>query len=280
MDLDDLYDDDLYDDDRCDENLEDDNKKELYIETSGFTKQTQSLSDIRNEKRDSSQLEFEGKRVDREKNLLIAKKYMVESIYRSANIEGIGMTFPETQMICDGMSIAGYSIDDINAVNDLKNAWKWVFSNIDKEINVNFLCELNRKAGKFTVINAGSIRNYYDEPIRVPLFDGKNYYPPLPPNREKIEEKMKNIMKDNSLDSALELFCFTCKSQFFNDGNKRTATLLTNAFMIQNGLGILSIPVDKKLEFYNALTMYYSDESYKFALKKFLKDNCLTGYNE
>ena len=32
--------------------------------------------------------------MDKQKNILLAKKYMVESIYRSANIEGIGMTFP------------------------------------------------------------------------------------------------------------------------------------------------------------------------------------------
>ena len=37
--------------------------------------------------------------MDRNHNILLAKKYMVESIYRSANIEGIAMTFPETQAI-------------------------------------------------------------------------------------------------------------------------------------------------------------------------------------
>ncbi len=41
--------------------------------------------------------------MDKEKNILLAKKYMVESIYRSANIEGVGVTFPETQTICDGI---------------------------------------------------------------------------------------------------------------------------------------------------------------------------------
>lgn len=50
---------------------------------------------------------------------------MVESIYRSANIEGIAMTFPETQAICDGMSVAGHSVDDVDAVSDLNRAWKW-----------------------------------------------------------------------------------------------------------------------------------------------------------
>ena len=72
--------------------------------------------------------------MDKAKNILLAKKYMVESIYRSANVEGIGVTFPETQAICDGMSVSGHTVDDINAVNDLKKAWQWLFDNIDAEI--------------------------------------------------------------------------------------------------------------------------------------------------
>ena len=199
--------------------------------------------------------------MNKERNILLAKKYMVESIYRSANIEGIDMTFPETQTICDGMSVAGHTLDEINAVNDLKNAWRWIFQNIDNEIDIEALCQLNRISGKYTVINAGSIRDMYDEPIRVPLYDGKNYYPPLPPSKKELDKEIKQIIDNKTLNSALNLFCFICKKQIFNDGNKRTATLIANMYMIQNGFGILSIPVDKKLDFYNALTKFYDNDN-------------------
>lgn len=215
--------------------------------------------------------------MDKGRNVLLAKKYMVESIYRSANIEGIGVTFPETQTICDGMSIAGHSVDDINAVTDLKNAWKWLFNHIDDEINIEALCQLNRLAGKYTVINAGSIRDMYDEPIRVPLFDGKDYYPELPPQKTEVDKIIKRLAENKTIDGALEIFCYVCKTQLFNDGNKRTATLFTNMFMIQNGLGIFSIPVNKKLEFYDALTHYYDKDTNKEKLKSFLNEYCLTG---
>lgn len=215
--------------------------------------------------------------MDQGRNVLLAKKYMVESIYRSANIEGIGVTFPETQTICDGMSIAGHSVDDINAVTDLKNAWKWLFNHIDDEIDIDSLCQLNRLAGKYTVINAGSIRDMYDEPIRVPLYDGKDYYPELPPPKTKIDANIKQLATNKTVEGALDLFCYVCKAQLFNDGNKRTATLFANMFMIQNGLGIFSIPVSKKLEFYDALTHYYDNDNNKSLLKEFLSENCLTG---
>ena len=207
---------------------------------------------------------------------MLAKRYMVESIYRSANIEGIGMTFPETQTICDGMSISGYTVDEINAVNDLKNAWRWIFQNIDSEINVNTLCQLNRIVGKFTVINSVCLRSAYGEPIRVPLYNGKNYYPPLQKEAD-ITKNIGNIIKHNNTNAALELFCYVCKGQFFNDGNKRTATLFANMYMMQNGLGILSIPVEKKLDFYNVLTGYYEDDKKKCDLISFLLEYCITG---
>lgn len=189
--------------------------------------------------------------IERQRNILLAKKYMVESIYRSANIEGIGMTFPETQTICDGMSISGHTIDEINAINDLKNAWKWLFQNIDNNINIDCLCALNRNTGN---------------------------YPLLPKSEEEINKDIENIIKNKDFNAAFELFCYVCKGQFFNDGNKRTATLITNMYMIQNGFGIFSIPVDKKLDFYNNLTLFYSDDAYKEQLINFLKESCITGY--
>jgi Fic family protein len=214
--------------------------------------------------------------MEKQKNVMFAKKYMVESIYRSANIEGVGVTFPETQTICDGMSISGHSVDDINVVNDLKRAWQWIFQNIDEPISYETVCNLNRVCGRYSVINAGIIRDMYDEPIRVTISAGKYYYPEIPV-KENMIKNISTYQGKKDIDAALDLFCYICKLQAFNDGNKRTATLVTNMFMIQNGLGILSIPVEKKLDFYNALTSYYEDDSLKEELVSFLRENCLTG---
>ena len=95
-----------------------------------------------------------------------------------------------------------------------------------------------------------------------------------------INDLILNTMVHKTLGDALELFCIVCKMQLFNDGNKITATLITNMFMMQNGLGILSIPVDKKLDFYDALTHYYENEDNKDSLKEFLSGSCLTGITQ
>ena len=204
---------------------------------------------------------------------------MVESIYRSANIEGIGVTFPETQTICDGMGVANHTIDEIDAVCDLKRAWQWIFSNIDAETNLETLKNLNRIVGRNTVTNAGSIRTMFDEPIRVVVRD-KDYYPPLPPSDAVIESELSKITEKPDLSHAMALFSYVAKGQFFLDGNKRTATLMANHFMIKNGLGIFSIPLDRKLDFYNALTSYYMSEGEKENLVRFLSENCVTRESE
>lgn len=66
-------------------------------------------------------------------------------------------------MICEGMSVSGHSIDDINAVNDLKHAWEWMFQHIDDKIGVDILRKLNQLLGKYTVINARILRSMFDE---------------------------------------------------------------------------------------------------------------------
>ncbi len=49
-------------------------------------------------------------------NILWAKRNVVDYIWKSANLEGIAVTFPETQTICEGISVQGKNIDDINSI--------------------------------------------------------------------------------------------------------------------------------------------------------------------
>lgn len=222
---------------------------------------------------------YDGKelpRMDAQRNLMLAKKYMVESVFRAANVEGIGVTFPETQAICDGMSVGGYKIEEVEAVVDLKHAWQWCFTNHQAQISLDTLQTINRIAGKMTVINAGSLRDQCDAPVYVTLRYGERYAPPLSQVDAISQDLVSLLASEDALDNALELFCYVAKGQFFNDGNKRTATVVTNLYMIQNGLGIFSIPPEKKLEFYNFLTDFYGDDVCKEDLKDFLHRYCLT----
>lgn len=71
----------------------------------------------------------------REQNVFLAKKTFVELVYNAAYIEGCNVTFPQTQTIIDGAVVNGVTIDDIQTVLNLFDAWKYC---IEKHVNNNF----------------------------------------------------------------------------------------------------------------------------------------------
>ena len=46
----------------------------------------------------------------REQNIFIAKRNIVDYIWKSANLEGIAVTYPETQAIYDGGIVNGLTV--------------------------------------------------------------------------------------------------------------------------------------------------------------------------
>lgn len=47
-------------------------------------------------------------------------------------------------------------------------------------------------------------------------------------------------------EQAINVMLWVMQRQMFIDGNKRTAMLIANKLMIENGCGIISIPIEKQ----------------------------------
>ncbi len=204
-------------------------------------------------------------------NIFLAKRNIVDYIWKSANLEGIGVTYPDTQAIYNGMAVSGYTIEDINAVNDLKNAWHFLLEHINDELDVKFIKKVHMLLGKFTIINAGMIRC---EEVRI---GGTEWIPKLP-DEEKVYGEMIKILdsKISSLEKAFDITLYLMRQQLFYDGNKRIAMLIGNKIMIENGQGIISVKQKDIKEFYKLLISYYESND-KLQLKQFLYDNCVDG---
>ncbi len=56
----------------------------------------------------------------REQNVFIAKRNIVDYIWKSANLEGIDVAYPETQAIYDGRVVNGLTVDKIIAIRKFK----------------------------------------------------------------------------------------------------------------------------------------------------------------
>ena len=80
----------------------------------------------------------------REQNMFVAKRNIVDYIWKSANLEGICVTYPETQAIYDGGVVNGLTVDKIIAINNLKYAWQFILENESTDYDIKALCHLNK----------------------------------------------------------------------------------------------------------------------------------------
>ncbi len=205
----------------------------------------------------------------REDNIFYAKRNLVDSIWKEARIEGIGITFPQTQEIVEGRSVAGLSIDDVMVVNNLKHAWQYVFETLDEPLTLEWVRGLNLKIGEGGVVRyAGDLRT------GTVTMGGTAWIPPMPDAR-KLAAAIDGLAQiEDATDRALSALALISRAQMFNDGNKRTAQLAANKILIESGAGILAIPEEHKMGFLERLVSFYeTDDSAE--LKSFLRDTCL-----
>jgi len=209
-----------------------------------------------------------------EENILYAKRNIVDSIWKSANLEGIPVTFPETQAIYDGANVGRLRIDEIQAINNLKHAWQYVFFSMDSFMNLKFIESIHAYVGANIVEQPGKLRTFEVS------MGGTKWKPELP-----SEEKLNNLIdayntdleNGNITDAIFTFMCKLMKTQAFNDGNKRTSILVANHQLIKYGKGIISISAEDKIEFGSKLIDYYENEDKIENLKVFLYEKCLDG---
>lgn len=191
----------------------------------------------------------------KEQNIFVAKRNIVDYIWKSANLEGIAITYPDTQTIYDGFSVSGKSIEEINAINNLKKAWQFILDYEQQEINYEFISRVN----DFVLNISNDLRSPTVERI--------------------IDNELKEIFKSNvesKTKLAIEVMLWILRKEFFKVGNKRTAMLVANKIMIENGCGIISIPIEHQSEFYKLLIEYYETNN-KDKLAKFIYDCAIDG---
>jgi prophage maintenance system killer protein len=207
----------------------------------------------------------------RNENLFLAKKMFAEMVYNTAYIEGCNVTFPQTQTILDGAIINNVSVDDIQTVLNLRDAWKHMLNNIDDPLDLTYICKINEHVSRNESLEWGVLR--YGE-ISV---SGTSYIPEIP-NQEAVIRQLEIINSiSDAKERAKEYFCYAVKNQLFWDGNKRTSTIVANKILIENGQGILTIDKNIAEEFNTTLTDYYEFDK-KEPLKKCL-EKAIKGLN-
>ena len=82
------------------------------------------------------------------------------------------------------------------------------------------------------------------------------------------------LNNEKGIDLAIDLVLYVMKKQLFLDGNKRTAIIFANHYLISHALGLIVVPAEQVKEYKKVLVSYYEDESKKGDIVNFLKEKC------
>ena len=204
-------------------------------------------------------------------NMDFVRANMKSIIYDQAVLEGVATTFPDTELIIENGKVNNVSAEDVQKILNLKHAWEFV---LDKDViqtpTSYYVCQYIAK-----LVNEG----FYQEGGRirgVPVkIGGSSYIPPLPIEQD-VKEEIDAIIQSgkDGVDIAIELALYVMKTQIFNDGNKRTAIIFANHYLISKAGGLMVVPENIVPEFKKLLVEYYENVNTE-AIKVFLKEKCL-----
>ena len=116
--------------------------------------------------------------------IAMAKRLLVDSIWKSANLEGLGTTFPKTEAILANAPTTTKTEEVLFVIN-MKRAWQFLLDNLHYTNCLALLREYNKIVGELLFSYAGEIRTF---PVQI---GGTTWEPVIPHTGiiiNKIEE--------------------------------------------------------------------------------------------
>lgn len=201
----------------------------------------------------------------------LAKKKWDENVYCGMKMENRAVTFPQTKTILQGVNVPNVQLDDIQAILNMRDAWRFLLSSIDEPITLEYMCKLNEYIARNEALEWGKLRTG-----QVGI-SGTDYLPPIP-DSETVRWELEAILSADTTatEKALNAFAWGTRGQFFWDGNKRTSLILANKILLQAGAGMLTI-TDRHMEQFNIRLLDYYNSGNAEPLKAFLYEYAVCG---
>ena len=206
-----------------------------------------------------------------EDNIFFAKRKLVDNIYKSANLEGIAVTFADTYAFMNNVNTGNISVDDMLKLKGLKDGWEYVINHVNEELTIDFIKKIHFEVCKGQ--NIYPLGEFRDKGVGI---TGTSWRPKLPSECDYDKELKEILSNKNKLERCIDLFCWIQRSQMFLDGKKLVANLVANKEMIKNGQGIIAVPVEEIGNYLTKLTLYYETGD-NTKLKEWIYDNCIDG---
>ncbi len=197
---------------------------------------------------------------------------LVDLVYNSAYLEGVRVSFVEARaFILDGVEPKGPRPLGLKKLKNLATAYKLLktdqYLNLPSDLET--LCDINRIInGRGVSLEGGRVRR------DIVTISGTEYVPPIPDPYD-VNYHIRDIVEEKKtyVERGLDLYCYLLKTYVFLDGNKRSANVFANQFLLRHGQGIFSIRPEKDEEFLTLLIKYLETDE-KENLKTFLYEHC------
>ncbi|MFT8358916.1 MAG: hypothetical protein ABF448_04705 [Bifidobacterium aquikefiri] len=121
-------------------------------------------------------------------------------MWKTANIEVDGITFPDTEEIFEGRASEGMRVGDIVAVNNLKRAWGFLFDHVDEAVDWPFVSYYNRIIAESLIADSGKLRTV---PVRI---GGTDWVPQF--RRLTLCETVSRRRRFTMIQNSERLTCF------------------------------------------------------------------------
>lgn len=211
---------------------------------------------------------------NKKKALFKAQKMLPEYIFDTSQLENNPITFPEVKTLIDGITIGGHKISDVEQVLNIKNTWQMLLEKIKNnefEVTKKMFNKVNGIIAREEALSWGQFR---DGNVSIA---GTHVY--TPPNFTELDDIFDNEIKVvlnnfTPLEQAIRLFLWGALNQFYWDGNKRTARIMANGVLIDNGIGIFNIKTNDILEFNTLMIDFYETKNAN-NIVRFLHQKCI-----
>lgn len=210
-------------------------------------------------------------RLTAEQALFLAKKRWDENVYCGMKMESRAVTFPQTKTILNGVNVPSVQLDDIQAILNMRDAWRFLLGSIDAPLDLDYLCKLNDYIARGEALEWGKLRT------GTVCISGTDYLPPIP-HADIVAAELAAILTADATatEKALALFTWGARSQLFWDGNKRTSLIAANKLLLMNGAGMLTIKEADMADFNTLLVDYYNTGA-PDKVQAFLYDRAIEG---
>jgi len=260
-------------------------KKELAFITNGLLVFDESDNHVEYQKKDEklqdfilriTSKEFKREKMTVKQNIELAKRMLVDNVYKAAKLENIAVTYAATiEIVEQGKNSGNLTPEELTDVVNLKMSWNFLLDELtlSRNLGIDLIKDIHAKvAFGMANLELSEIGNFRTGLVAI----GGTIWRPKVPNAEDIYQELQTIINGypDVLERAIELYLWVCKRQAFRDGNKRTANYFANFELIKHGVGVLSPPAEEDLPEFRILLINYYETDDKQAMKEFLLNKC------